>query len=779
MDAQNITTIKGNVVNDKGESTIGNIIIMSIVDSSFITGSSFFETAFEIDNINKTEVLVKITSLQFEDKIIAVTYDGQSRVDLGNIKVANSALALDEITVSSKRPVYLQQADGTIDVLIQNTTLAASNSVSEILSKSPDIVIDETGSIAVFGKGNAILYLNGKRITDSQLTLISPSNIKKISIIRNPSSKYDAEGAAVINISTITQTDDGYQVNVKQNLSNSKFGGTISNSSLNLNYKKGDFSTNTYYSLQVGKERERLHTTRDREIENTFLKTDLTTDWNREFKNFSAYGIGFQYNTNNKSYISLEYSGFYELLGGVQLSNNKITDSNGLSFYDSNIKRDELEMNNSLSLNYNHVIDTLSSALFIGGQYTHFDSKMDNDITEKNEEINGMTSRLLKNLFDLNLNLLSGQVDYTKHYANKSSLELGTKVSHIENESAVDFLVSNNTNDYTLDEELSNNFNYKESIAAAYLSFKGRFKNDINYSIGLRSEFTKYNLNLSQVVDQKIKDQYLNLFPNLSLNKIYSDDFLLNFSYSSRINRPAYQRLNPVLVYQDPYTSIQGNPELKPEKVQAFELVAKLKKNNVKVGYNCTIDPLGATALRGKDDKSYVLIGINYDESHQFFTSVSRVFNYKFWTSTNTVSLKYTTIKESTFDFETVKPRPQLYLFTNNQFNLSNNYKAEIYFWYRGDNYEGLHLRKNIYGLNITLEKSFFEKSLKCRLMANDIFHTVIASGYYNVGQTDVYYNRRWSTDYFRVSLIYDFGKLKKVSYKNKAIGESESNRAF
>ena len=98
-------------------------------------------------------------------------------------------------------------------------------------------------------------------------------------------------------------------------------------------------------------------------------------------------------------------------------------------------------------------------------------------------------------------------------------------------------------------------------------------------------------------------------------------------------------------------------------------------------------------------------------------------------------------------------------------------------FWGRGDNHDGLHLRKGMYNVTLTLEKSFFDKALKCRFIANDIFHSVIASGDYFVGQTDVYYNRRWSTDYFRLALSYNFGQLKKVNYKNKAIGKTENDR--
>lgn len=771
-------SIKGQVLTADGELPTGNVLILNPVDSSFIKGTSFFGEVFEITNIQQSEVLLKLTSsLEFKDQIIPIKHNGETVIDLGEIIVETQGIDLGAVVVTSKRPVYTQRPDGTVEVLIQNTTLAASNSVDEILSKSPEVVVDESGNLAVFGKGNAILYLNGKRITDSQLSLILPSNIKKIEIIRNPSAKYDAEGAAVINITTIKRADDGYQVSLKQNVSYSNFGGTNTYTSLNLNHRKNKFSSNAYYALQLGQERELLHTTRDRDAENVFLSSDLTTDWEYDFKNYSYYGLGTKYDINTESYLSLEYSGFLESLGGKTLSGNKIIDDFGSSFYESDIDKDELDINNSLSLNYNTTIDTLGSSLFIGGQYSNFNIDTDNFIEEKNVEENNTSLRFLKNVQDLNIDIVSGQADFTKVFKNDDVLEVGTKYSYIENDFNFDFMVSDNGSQFELDKDLSNNFLYQEHIAAGYFTFKSKLGAKTNYAIGVRSEYTKYNLELSQLAEEPIRDDYLKFFPNLSISRIFSDDYNLNFSYTSRINRPPYQRLNPVLIYQDRYTSVQGNPELKPQKVHAFEVNTKFKKVRFKIGYNYTIDPFGQTALRGDDPSSYILKRINYDEKHEFFTSLSRTFSNKWWTSTNTVNLKYTNIEENGFGFERVEPRPNLYFYTNNRFKLSNSLNAEVLFWYLGDNYEGLHHRQDMYNLSITLEKSFLDNALKCRLVANDIFHSFIASGNYNVGQTDVYYNRRWSTDYFRLSLMYNFGRLKKASYRNSAIGTSENNR--
>ena len=777
INAQNINSITGIVVNEKDEETIGNIIVMSTVDSSFIKGESFFEDSFEIKGLKHAEVLLKFTSLDFQDTYRTIRFEGNSVINLGKIVIANSGVDLDEVIVKAKKPVYIQKSDGTISVLIENTTLSASNSVSEILSKSPEVVLDESGEVGVFGKGTAILYLNGKRITNEQLSLIVPSNIKSIDIIRNPSAKYDAEGAAVIQIVTIQQNVDGYKVNLMQNTFYSPFGGLDARSNVSLNLKKGKLSSNMFASFRFGADRERLFTTRDRDADNVFLTTKLTTNWREKFKNYSNYGLGLQFDLNEHQYLSLAYSGAYEDLGGETHSTNEIVTSEGPSFYESRIEIDQLGVDNSISLNYSNTLDTLGSSFFLGGEFANFMNTSNNPIVEESTEYNIISARNLKNLFNLDVFIYSGQLDYAKIFQNKNLLEIGAKQSYVNNISSLDFLTAEDGVNFTRDENLSNDFSYDEAISAVYINFKGKLTQQLTYNIGLRSEYTDYKLQYSLNENQDIKDKYINFFPNFSISRSFAEGRNVNFSYASRIRRVSYQNLNPVLYYQDPYTSIQGNPDLKPETTHAFEINSKFNNVNFKMGYNYVIDPFGATAKRGDDEKSYILQGINYKDSHVFFASPSRTFNTDWLTSTNTVSVKYTILSDDQFDFEKIDSKPQFYFYTNNRFDIFKSLKGEVLFWYNGNNYEGLHLRRSSYNITLTLEKSFFDKALKCRLIANDIFHNRIAQGNYGVGQTDVYYNRRWSTEYFLVSLNYNFGKLKKGSFKNRGVGASENGR--
>jgi len=775
---QSNNTVIGTVSINDGYRPSGNIIALSAVDSSFIKGDFFLEGNFRLEQIGDESIIIQLTSLEFDDTFLSVNFAESNLIDLGNIELDKSSIGLDEVVVVGRKPIYVQQADGSTAVLVENSTLAASNSVNEILSKSPDVLVDSDGLITVFGKGTALIYLNGKRIEQSQLKLITPSSIKKLIIIRNPSVKYDAEGAAVIDIQTITNTAEGYQATLRQNMSYSTFAGVDTYSEFNLVLNKGRFSSKVNYGFLHGKDRHILNTTRNRDAEDVYIQTDLMTEWQYDYENFSNLGIGLQYNPGNNSYVSLEYSGNYEQLGGNQISSNTIEDRTSTNFYNSDILRNEKDKNHSYSLNFQQTLDTLGSTLFLGGQYSDFNYDTNNPIDEQSLESNISSSRNLKNITELDIDIVSGQLDYTKRFGYNSSIEIGGRYSKVGNSSDFKFLVADNQGNFIADSNLSNQFSYDESVSAAYLNFSSEINATIQYSLGIRSEYTNYKLKLSQNEGLNISDRYVNVFPQLSLTKNFSDNQSINLSYTSRIRRVPYGRLNPIPFYQDPYTSIQGNPESIPEKTQSIELNTKLNKTNIRFGYSYTTDPFGGGAVRGTDDKSYILIRLNFDETHRFFTSISRNFETKWLSSTNTASLRYTNIIDRVYSFEDVGSKPNLYLYSINRMPVKDWFNLEMSFYYLGDNDEGLYQRKNSWNMNLAIDKSFIDNALKCQLIVNDIFHTTRAAGDYSIGETDIYFARRWNTNYVRLSVSYNFGKLKEHNYKNKEIGADEKNRA-
>ena len=170
---QNNFTIKGKIVLWDGYLPAGNVMALNTTDSTLIKGDFFLDGAFELTAIEEENIILQLTSLEFTDQFQAVSFTEKPIVDLGEISVNKGGVALTEVVVKSKRLVYKQRLDGSLEVLIENTTLAASNSVNEILTKTPDVLIDENGQWSIFRKGNAIIYLNDKKSRMNQMKRVT------------------------------------------------------------------------------------------------------------------------------------------------------------------------------------------------------------------------------------------------------------------------------------------------------------------------------------------------------------------------------------------------------------------------------------------------------------------------------------------------------------------------------------------------------------------------------------------------------------------------------
>jgi hypothetical protein len=693
-------------------------------------------------------------------------------------KLVNKNNELNEVVIKRQTALVKYSSNGTIEVNVANTLLSTSSSLNELLSRVPNVIVAE-GQISVLGKGEAIIYLNGILINYERFAAIPVSQISKIEVISNPSSKYDAEGKAVINIITKRNIENGIMGSASQQVTVSEFAGTSTNTLLDFNYTKGKFSFITNYGLQLGKGRELLFTTRTRPNPEEFMRSQLTTDWKRQFNNYSNFGFGLQYSFSEKNYISLAYSGNIEDLGGVVESRNSITNNTGNSFYATDMDKNDVLLNQFINLNYNVITDPKGSSLFIATQYSNYNGIVHDFINENGvvEEVN--TEKYLKNNVANDINIIMAQADYSKKNNENTKLETGAKFSQATINSGTGFLIANPDDMiFELDEGLSSDFSYKEKIGALYFNYGNTLGKKFNFSVGVRGEWTSYELFTSANGIQKFNKSYGNIFPNLLLNFDLSDDLKGHFSYVSRITRPRYQALNPYVIYQDPFTTIEGNPNLLPEKIHAFEIGTMYKKFDFKMGYTYKIDPISGAALRGDTPNSYILRSLNLDKGHTFFTSLSRSFNLKWWNSTTTVNMNLTKSVDNFYSFELGPVKPQIYLYSNNIFAIPKLFKLQLLAWYLGDRSYGLGSDNSRSTVTIGIERNFFKEALKLNFTANDIFHDFMVSGNYNVGQTEIYYHRTYTTNYLKLIATYSFGNSKKQTFKKSELEQTENNRA-
>jgi Outer membrane protein beta-barrel family len=768
-------TVRGRVVNGIGEPLMGNAVVLSVADSGFLTGTTFLEGDFELKGKMADEVLVKLTSIEFSDTVIRVVFAGREIADLGSVQVNNKIQALAEVEITASREMFEARADGIMQVNVANTVLATSNSVNEILSRSPGIVTTDEG-IEVFGKGTAILYLNGKRVPPERLASISSSQVKTIEIIANPSAYYDADGRAVINIITLDALPEGYKMNVQQQASWSEMAGTTTSSMMNVNYRKGKFDLAGNYDLRLGNDSQFLYTTRVRPDQADYLSSTLRWDQQQKYKNYSAYSAGLSYDLGGKAYASAAYNGSLQDVRYVTSSTNRILTASEDGLYATNVKRGALVGNNALTLNLNLETDTLGSSFFIGVQLSQFTSSLRDNILENNRVNATEVSKDLRSNQHSEIVIASPQTDFIKVLKRGRTLSVGAKLSYARTTSGLRFYELA-TDEYALDEKRSNDFEYTETIPAAYVQLESA-AGKVTYTMGMRGEMTHYTLRTTAQGHFSSRSSYLNVFPHAQFGLTMSEHLKLRIDYTSRIARPPYQSLSPTLIYQDSFTSTEGNPDLVPEKIHAVEAGAVYKNLDFKVGYNFTVDPIDGAALRGADNKSYVLKRINFDKGYSWFATATGSFNNRWLTSVNTLSITYGRLFVSEYNYEEVGETPQVYGYSSNKINVNNWFTIHVLGWYLSERYISTRYVRSTALLTLGIERSFLKKSLNCSFTANDIFHSNYPAGRYTVGETDIVYSRWFNTNYFRLAVRYNFGRLKEVSYRNKETGEVENSRA-
>jgi outer membrane receptor protein involved in Fe transport len=154
------------------------------------------------------------------------------------------------------------------------------------------------------------------------------------------------------------------------------------------------------------------------------------------------------------------------------------------------------------------------------------------------------------------------QADYVQPIG-KQTLEVGLKSNFRYNTS--DYFYQNQdpeTGAFVLDPRMSNNFDYRQDIHAAYASFSLQMQN-WGLRIGGRLEETFVEANFSSS-DTTARQHYQNLIPNLNLSRKLKGSSSVRVSYAQRLERPSLFHINPYVNLTDPRNISYGNPALDP-----------------------------------------------------------------------------------------------------------------------------------------------------------------------------------------------------------------------
>jgi outer membrane receptor protein involved in Fe transport len=122
----------------------------------------------------------------------------------------------------------------------------------------------------------------------------------------------------------------------------------------------------------------------------------------------------------------------------------------------------------------------------------------------------------------------------------------------------------------------TNRFLYDQDVYAAYVTYERPF-GDFTVQGGLRAEEVRIDTN-QLTSNQKNQNDYFKLYPSLHTGYTLNENNTLTANYSRRTQRPQAQELNPYPVYQDPYNYRAGNPNLKPQQTESYELGWQYRK---------------------------------------------------------------------------------------------------------------------------------------------------------------------------------------------------------
>ncbi len=762
LNAKDSTTVKGTLTSDNGTYQLKEIKQGNYLIAIYVVGyKKVFKGPYSISSSKKTH-------------------------DLGNVQLATDAKELKGVEIVKQKPLIERQIDKTV-INVENSALAAGNTALDILQKSPGVTVDKDGKISLKGKQGVTVMLDGKPtyLSSEQLANLLRSTegnaIQSIELITNPSAKYDAAGnSGIINIKLKKNRNYGTNGSILGGVGYGRY--YKANGGLNLNHreKKINIFGNYDYGRNKG-----FGSTDIARVNNT--ATDQTyfdqTNMNIRRRNNSNYKGGIDYFINDKNTIGFAFNGYNAngknasdvlTLIGDQPSK---TDSSVVAQNPNRYKYTGMSYN----LNYKGTIDTLGQEISIDADYSEHIGRQDNNFNNRYLNNQGLPAKpdyIFRNATPSTTKIWAGKTDYTYPINKEMKLEVGLKSSFVETDN--NFIFENyENNQWQNDVKRSNQFLYDENINAAYANLNKKFKTT-SVQLGLRAEQT--NSKGNSVTEQKIVNRhYLNLFPSIFINQELSKDHEMGLSYSRRIDRPDYGSLNPFIYYLDLYSYRFGNPFLKPQYTNAFELSYSYKKTlNVTFGYSHTTDVMSDVLLTDTAKKTIFISNQNLATQDAYNLNISYPIQItKWWSSNNNFTGFYNNFKTPDLLGQPFQSGRVAFNFNTTQtITVNPSLNIEWSGFYQSKQVYGTILIDPQYGIDLGINKSFMDKKLSIKLAANDLFKmqkSVITSA---LSSQNYVVNERWESQVFRLTCTYRFGSNDiKAARQRSGSSESEGRR--
>lgn len=718
---------------------------------------------------------VTITHGSFRKKGMHLAVQGQP-VDMGVIQLIPQVKSLSEVTVTASRPL-VDQKDDRIIYNVEDDPAAKSESVSDLLRKTPFVNVDGDGGIQVNGQTNFKVLLDGRETAlftqnlKEALKAFPGATVARIEVITSPSAKYDAEGVGgIINIITKSKVA-GYNGTINSNIN------SVGNRSagLNINLKKGKVGITGMYNMMSNDglaSHQMAVTTPSQPI--AFAKREVGGD-RRTNLFFHQANLEISYDLDSTNTIV-----FYGNLGKHR--NEAVNDySIQTLFANGNADTDPYFLQTRFAVP-THGFGTDYIRKYKGKPQKELIFRFQglfnrNHSFSNSQQEMGASDRFLLNNSEASNKEYTFQGDLIEPLNKTTRIETGFKTILRRAQSDFESLVKfNKTEPYQVNPYNSDRFSYDQDVYGAYLSVN-KVTKFVTIRIGLRVEHTRVHGDFKST-NTTVDQQYTSFIPNILLTKQISKSMNTNLTYGVRLGRPSINSLNPFVNNSDSLYITYGNPELGPQYIHNFAWQYRIFKGNKFISFqtgfnlannliiqNPSFDPAtGVTSVTGANAgqireftlglNSNVPVGKKWNFGANASGRLARIRNslqtsFSSYTAGNVnANLMY-------------KPSPKFTISSNGGYfvplRMPNSTFPDNYFY-------GVNFAYKVFRQKLTITTSFtnfFEEKRKLNFFT----------------ENDYFITQNTNTILFRnigLSLSYNFGRLKENVSKKKGVNNDD-----
>ena len=751
--------IKGKIVNEKGEPlAFANVVLLNRQDSAFVKGVVSGEDGhFAIDSACNNGI-IKVTSVGYK-----TAWKDCTGENAGVIKMVADSKVLGEVVVKSLLPKTILK-NGGMTTTVAGSVLEKAGTMEHLLDRIPNVSA-QNGNINVFGRGEPIIYINGRQMRDrSELDRLSSDNIKSVEVIANPGARYAASTKAVIRITTKKILGDGFGFDATTEGSYDEKKNAGGYARLNLYYRRNglELGAYAYGSKQSSPDEKDLQ--QMTYLDKTWNQQDRTR-WKNKTETFSSrLNASYQFDDNNSLGASISFLRNPKLqtdgkTEGSVLRDKVLTETN------TSI-RSEFGQNSNWSSNVYYVGKVGKLGIDFNTDWFWSKGNNKNNIDEHYQEVNSDMQNQLVNSTTSKYNRLIASKMVLSYPLFGGDLSVGGEYS----------FTNRNTNYAIIPNTLADNVidRIKEGMASAFVTYNRDF-GKLNMEAGLRYENVDFKYyDDGQYMAEQSKT-YGEWFPSLSLSMPIGN-VQMQLSYAADINRPNYWVLRSGVQYSNHYTYETGNPFLVSEISRNISYDLAYKWLTFNLTYEHVSDPIYQTVEMYKDNTTIGLMRMINGKSYNNVTSTLNLQpTFGIWHPMLSAMVEKQWFELETRDEQYLNKPVAMFRF-NNTFD-TKWAMFSVMMTYITKGYEENHyIYKPMFNTDLSIYKGFMKDCLTLQLYVSDVFGTNDSHIIGKYGKLKETIFDEFSTSKISLTVRYKFNTTRS-KYKGTGAGDSQKNR--